>query len=128
LIGFGAFVISLSASIVSGAVVVAATQSDAAVGLDIWTLIEKGGAPMAGVLLLALFEVTRRHDKAYKIIEARDATILELSKRQISTTDTANEIGKDAMTIARDQMEMTRALHNRFGELITLLRGKLDIG
>lgn len=105
----------------SAGVFAAAAQSDAAAGIDIWTLLEKGGAPMAGILLLALFEVTRRHDRAYKMIEAKDATILELSKRQTSAIETTNEISNDQMKTARQTESLLR-------ELVTLLRGKLDVG
>lgn len=113
--GFGAIVVGLSAT---GVVVLAAAQPG---GVDIWTLVEKGGAPLAGLLLLALIEVTRRHDRAYKIIEAKDATILELSKRQTSAIETTNEIANDQIKTARNTESLLR-------ELVTLLRGKLDVG
>lgn len=101
--------------------VVLAVRSDASSAIDIWTLIEKGGAPMAGVMLLALVEVVRRHDRAYRIIEAKDATILAMSERSIKAIETTNEIAKDQMKIAHDT-------HVVIKELVTLLRGKLDIG
>lgn len=101
--------------------VLAATQADAAGGIDIWTLLEKGGAPMAGVLFLALVEVTRRHDRAYKIIAAKDATILEMSNRQTTAIETTNEIASDQIKTARNTESLLR-------ELVTLLRGRLDVG
>lgn len=105
---------------VTGAVVTYANVADAA-AVDIWALIEKGGAPMAAVLLLALIEVTRRHDRAYKTIEAKDATILALSERQTAAIETTNEISNAHMETARKNEALLR-------ELVTLLRGKLDIG
>lgn len=105
----------------AGAGVLAATQADTSAGLDMWALVEKGGAPMAGVLLLALIEVTRRHDRAYKIIEAKDATILAMSQRQTTAIETTNEIASDQMKTARNTEQLLR-------EMVTLLRGKLDIG
>lgn len=105
---------------VTGAVVTYASASDAA-GVDIWTLVEKGGAPMAVVLLLALYEVTKRHDRAYKIIEAKDATILALSERQTAAIETTNDISNAHMETARKNEVLLR-------ELVTLLRGRVDIG
>lgn len=99
---------------------VAVTQGDAGANLDIWALVEKGGAPMAMVLLIALIEVVRRHDRAYKIIEGKDATILEMSNRQVKAIETANDIANDQLTIARDTQALLK-------ELVILRRGKPDM-
>lgn len=119
----GLFVTTASSAGVLGTsvAVLAATQGEgAASGVDIWTLMEKGGAPMAAALLLLLIEVTRRHDRAYKIIEAKDATILELSKRQTTAIETSNGIATDQMKTARSTEALLR-------EMVTLWRGKMDV-
>jgi hypothetical protein len=121
----GAVAIAASAitagALASVGVVLAAVPPETATGLDIWTLVEKGGAPMAIVLLIALLEVVRRHDSKDRIIAAKDATILELSKRQTAAVETANEIANDQIKIARDT-------HDLLKELVILGRGKPDIG
>lgn len=114
---------------VGSAVVVGATASltavaasgDLAQGVDIWTLVEKGGAPMAVVLFLFLTILARQLALAQNKIEAKDAIILEMAKRQVSATETSNGIANDQMKCAVDT-------HKLLKELVTLLRGKLDIG
>lgn len=119
--GTVAVVIGMGVAVMSGAVVLAASQTDASGGLDIWTLLEKGGAPMAGLLFLALAEVYRQLQRCHKIIAAKDATILEMSNRQTSAIQTTNEI-------ADHQMKTARNIESILHQLVTLLRGKLDIG
>lgn len=93
-----------------GAVAVAAVVPTPAPIPDVWSLIQAGGAPMAGVFFIALLEVIRRHDRAYKIIAAKDATILEMSTRQVDAIKATVEIANEQMKIAQNTELLLREL------------------